>query len=243
MSVAPAGGHATGPANHHASEAGPAGWRAGTDESGKGDYFGPLVIAAVAADLRLATQFQEWGVTDSKKLSDGRAHRLAQEIAAARVPTATVAIGPEKYNQLHAQMKNLNRLLAWGHARAIENLLEKTAVELVVADQFGDEALIERALLERGRQVRLWQMPRGERDVVVAAASVVARAEFLRRLELLGKNLGMPLPKGAGPQVDQAAAAIISRFGPETLATVAKCHFKNTTRAQMLASEMRTGAS
>ncbi|MBI3872352.1 MAG: ribonuclease HIII [candidate division Zixibacteria bacterium] len=214
--------------------------RAGTDESGKGDYFGPLVVAAVAADFGQTVQMSDWGIADSKTLSDTRVGKLARQITDAAIPVAVVTIGPERYNQMHAQMKNLNRLLAWGHARAIENLLEKTTVDLIIADQFGDESLIERALLERGRQVRLLQMPRGERDIVVAAASVIARAEFLRRLAQLSEDLGMPLPKGAGAPVDQAAANIIARLGEPKLATVSKWHFKNTAKARALA--MRTDA-
>jgi ribonuclease HIII len=213
--------------------------RAGTDESGKGDYFGPLVIAAVAADFAAAAQFGDWGITDSKKLSDGRARTLAGQIAAAGIPFAVVAIGPEKYNLLYARMKNLNRLLAWGHARAIENLLTKTDVELVIADQFGDATLIERALFEHGRRVRLLQMPHGERDIVVAAASVVARAEFLRRLQALSESAGLTLPKGAGTPVDEAAARIIRRSGVDQLSSLAKCHFKNTAKAQSLAAGNR----
>lgn len=206
----------------------------GTDESGKGDYFGPLVIAAVWADPATADIFRDWGVTDSKKLSDGRAHILARQIAGTRLPCAVITIGPERYNALHAQMKNLNRLLAWGHARAIENILEKAPADLIVTDQFGDPSLVENALLEKGRQVTLKQMHQGERDIVVAAASIMARSEFLRRLEQLSQIAGMPLPKGAGPLVDQAAARLLARGGMDLLSKVAKRHFKNTQKAQAI---------
>ena len=132
--------------------------RIGTDESGKGDFFGPLVIAAVWADVRTGALLESWGVADSKRLSDGRARSLARKIADAKIPHAVVAIGPAKYNELYGRMKNLNRLLAWGHARAIENLLEQTSAEAVITDQFGDASLVERALFERGRSVRLFQI-------------------------------------------------------------------------------------
>jgi len=236
----PSDAHEAAPADHAPANAsltpGGVARRAGTDESGKGDYFGPLVVAAVAADFATASRLADWGVTDSKKLSDGRVRTLARQIVAAEILHAVVVIGPEKYNQLYARMRNLNRLLAWGHARAIENLLEKTTVELIIADQFGDAALIERALFERGRQVRLLQMPQGERDVVVASASVVARAGFLHGLQALSEGTGMTLPKGAGPLVDEAAARIIMRFGVDKLGSLAKCHFKNTAKAQALAA-------
>lgn len=214
--------------------------RIGTDESGKGDYFGPLVIAAVWADPATEDLLQSWGVTDSKKLSDGRARSLAAQIAAHGIPASVVAIGPERYNELYAKMRNLNRLLAWGHARAIENLLEKTTATEIVTDQFGDPALVEKALLEKGREVRLIQMHRGERDIVVAAASVVARAEFLRRMEQLSQTVGVELLKGAGSGVDQVGARILARGGMKLLETVAKCHFKNTQKAEKINGQSRS---
>jgi ribonuclease HIII len=208
--------------------------RLGTDEAGKGDYFGPLVIAAVWADAATISLFQALGVADSKKLSDGRAHTLARQITEAQIPHVVVAIGPEKYNQLHAKMKNLNRLLAWGHARAIENLLEKASAASVVIDQFAAPHLIENALLEKGRQVHVVQRHRGECDPVVAAASVLARSGFLRRLDELSDKCGIKLHKGAGAPVDQVAARILARGGRDLLATVAKVHFKNTQKAERL---------
>lgn len=208
----------------------------GTDEAGKGDYFGPLVIAAVWADRAAIAAFQAWGVADSKKISDGRAHTLARQITQSGIPTAVVAVGPERYNQLYAKMKNLNRLLAWGHARAIENLLDKTHAERVVIDQFAATHVIENALLEKGRQIQVEQRHRGESDPVVAAASVIARSEFLRRLGQLSDSIGVKLPKGAGAPVDAVAARLLSKGGAELLATVAKMHFKNTQKAERLRS-------
>ncbi len=206
--------------------------RAGTDESGKGDFFGPLVVAAVAADFKQVVQLNDWGIVDSKKLSDGRATKLAAQVIDARIPHAVIAIGPEKYNELYTRIRNLNRLLAWAHARAIENLLEQVDVSVIIADQFGDESLIQRALFEKGRRVELIQMPRAEQDTVVAAASVLARAEFLRRLQILGRDLGITLPKGAGAPVDAAGAQVIRQFGLDRLKSVAKCHFKNFQKSQ-----------
>lgn len=207
----------------------------GTDEAGKGDFFGPLVIAAVCADEISASRLQEWGVTDSKKVSDGRAQALARQITTARIPNAVVAIGPVKYNELYAKMRNLNRLLAWGHARAIENLLETVPAQRVVTDQFGDASLVENALMAKGRAITLEQMHRGESDIAVAAASILARAEFLRRLDLLSKTVGVTLHKGAGAPVDQIGAQILKRGGMDLLKTVAKHHFKNTDKAARLA--------
>ena len=168
------------------------------------------------------------GARDSKTLSDGQAERLARTVRDA-YPTSVVAIGPERYNALYAKMRNLNRLLAWAHARVIENLLEQLPdCREVISDQFGDARLLERALLERGRHITLTQRPRAESDPVVAAASIVARAEFLHRLEALAARFAMPLPKGAGPPVLAAGRAFVARHGADALGQVAKLHFRTT---------------
>lgn len=197
---------------------------AGLDEAGKGDYFGPLVVAAVSAPAEVLTAL---GVADSKTISDKRCLQLAAQVQAQAV-VEVVAIGPEKYNELYARMKNLNKLLAWAHARALENLLARQLVNCVLADQFADPRVLERALLERGAQVRLIQAPRSEVHPEVAAASVVARAEFLTRLAELGKRFDFVLPKGAGPPVDEAGRLLVQRGGVELLRQVAKLHFRTT---------------
>ncbi len=199
----------------------------GIDESGKGDYFGPLVVAGVHVSLRNAPELEAIGVMDSKRLTDRRALELSGKIRRA-CPHEMVVIGPERYNELYAKIRNLNRLLAWAHARVLENLLERVPCEHALSDQFGDKSLIERALMKKGRAIHLEQKVRAEQEIAVAAASVVARAEFLRRLEALSATVGLPLPKGAGPQVDEAARTLVSRSGPEVLKRVAKLHFRTT---------------
>jgi len=197
---------------------------AGLDEAGKGDYFGPLVVAAVAGSNDVLSAL---GVADSKTLSDKRCLSLAAQVHA-HAAVEVVAIGPEKYNELYARMKNLNRLLAWAHARALENLLTKQPVDTVLADQFANPRVLESALLEKGASVRLIQAPRSEVHPVVAAASVVARAEFLTRLAELGKRFDFVLPKGAGSPVDEAGRKLMQRGGLDLLRQVAKLHFKTT---------------
>ena len=197
---------------------------AGLDEAGKGDYFGPLVVAAVAGE---SEALRALGVADSKKISDARCLKVSA-LVHAHATVEVVAIGPAKYNELYARMKNLNRLLAWAHARALENLLERLPVSTVLADQFALPHVLEQALLERGARVKLIQAPRSEVHPVVAAASVVARAEFLTRLSDLGKRFDFGLPKGAGPPVDQAGRTLLERGGVDLLRQVAKLHFKNT---------------
>lgn len=199
----------------------------GTDESGKGDYFGPLVIAGVKLYPGEEDHLRSLGVRDSKKMSDSTALRLAREIEA-ECESSVVVIGPERYNELYEKMKNLNHLLAWGHARVIENMLEKSSASRVVTDQFGDAKYVENALLKKGREVKLEQRHRAESDPAVAAASVLARAEFLRRLERLSNMIGKTLPKGASPEVISVARALVREQGEEVLRRVAKIHFKTT---------------
>lgn len=196
----------------------------GVDESGKGDYFGPLVVAACFVGPEHLAEIQ--GVKDSKKLTDRQALGLAGAIRKT-CPHAVVAIGPAKYNELYAKFANLNNLLAWGHARAIENVLEERPCELVISDQFADPAGLQRQLFAKGRQVRLESRVRAEADVAVAAASILARAEFLRRLERLGQEFGIELPKGAG-NVIPTAKRFVERHGSARLGEVAKLHFKTT---------------
>jgi ribonuclease HIII len=203
--------------------------RIGIDESGKGDYFGPLVIAAVFVQAAGEAELKLMRVRDSKKISDGRILEMAADIRQV-CRHSIVAIGPQRYNDLYAKMRNLNRLLAWGHARALENLLEQVDCSLAISDQFGDQQLVLNALQERGKLIRLVQHPKAEADLAVAAASILARAEFLRRLQRLSDEVGTTLPKGASPSVELAARMVLKKHGRERLAAVAKLHFKTTDR-------------
>jgi ribonuclease HIII len=208
--------------------------RIGIDESGKGDYFGPLVIAAVFVDATTQGELRLMQVRDSKKISDGRILEMAPDIKTI-CPHSVIAIGPQKYNELYAKIRNLNRLLAWGHAKALETLLERVTCERAISDQFGNERLILNVLQEKGRKIVLEQRTKAESDLAVAAASILARAEFLIRLKRLSSEVGTTLPKGASPAVELAAKMIVKKHGQERLESVAKLHFK-TTKA-VLASE------
>lgn len=202
--------------------------RIGIDESGKGDYFGPLVIAAVFVDATTQGELKLMDVRDSKKLSDGRILEMAPDIKTI-CPHSVIAIGPKKYNELYTKINNLNRLLAWGHAKALENLLERgVTCERAISDQFGDERLILNALQEKGRRIVLEQRTKAESDLAVAAASILARAEFLLRLKRLSDEVGTTLPKGASPAVELAAKMVIKKHGRERLDSIAKLHFKTT---------------
>ncbi|HVL47420.1 MAG TPA: ribonuclease HIII [Candidatus Thermoplasmatota archaeon] len=202
--------------------------RAGLDESGKGDYFGPLVVAAVAIPTHAVERdLVARGVADSKTVEDARCLALDEAIRAS-APAEVVVFEPEDYNARHARSRNLNLILAEGHARALEGLLARHPVDVAIADQFGAASLIENALLERGRRVTLEQRVRAESDPAVAAASLVARATFLRALADLSDRWGVRLAKGAGPPVIESGRAFVRRHGRDALAKVAKVHFATT---------------
>jgi len=201
----------------------------GTDESGKGDYFGPIVIAGVFLPAGQEEVLGEFGVKDSKRTSDNRSRELAEVIKRGYVHSV-VSIGPERYNELYLKLRNLNRILAWGHSRVIENILEKVDCRLAITDQFGDKAFVLNALMKKGKRIELIQKPKAEEDMAVAAASLLARAEFLKRLQFLSREIGMELPKGASTLVEEAALKLAKLHGPQILEKVAKTHFKTTQR-------------
>jgi ribonuclease HIII len=201
----------------------------GVDESGKGDFFGPLVIAGCFTDAAITRTLMAAGIQDSKKIgSDQRIRDLAEIIRA--TPGAVhsvVAIGPERYNELYKKFGNLNKLLAWGHARVIENLLEARAdCPRALSDQFANPALIKRALLEKGRAIQLDQRTKAESDVAVAAASILARERFIDAMRSAGRDFQVTLPRGASPQVKQVARELVATHGAGVLRRVAKVHFK-----------------
>jgi ribonuclease HIII len=204
--------------------------RIGVDESGKGDFFGPLVIAGVFIDEAAARNMMEIGVRDSKLIkSDARIAEVAKQIRITPGCIANViAIGTEKYNQLHAKMRNVNDILGWGHARVIENLLERVDCRKAISDQFGNKRIVQNALMERGKKIELVQRHKAESDLAVAAASIIARDEFVRRLRQLGKEFGIELPKGASTAVEEAAKKLVLKHGREALAKVAKMHFRTS---------------
>ena len=221
--------------------------RLGVDESGKGDFFGPLCVAGVYVNESVIKAWQESGIRDSKNISsDKRIRELADVIR--ETPGcvfAVVPIGNEAYNRLYKTMKSVNTILAWGHARVIENLmLQKLRMKpppvRVISDQFAaNKAVVSKALMSLGREIELVQRHKAESDLAVAAASILARDEFVSRLARLEKDFSQKLPKGASASVDTAAKEFLVRHGVENLPKVAKMHFRTALRAQGLPEPAR----
>ena len=207
----------------------------GSDETGKGDYFGPLVVAACAASPDQREALEEIGVTDSKALSDARAQRMAGLIESA-FDHAIVQLGPEEYNETHRSTGNVNVILAKMHAEALSQLARRNPeTATIVVDRFTTTGSVAKAVQATGTSIegiRWIEIPRAERHPVVAAASILARAAFLEGLAACSESCGSDLHKGAGAPVDTVAQRVFDVGGDALLGTVAKMHFKNTTKVR-----------
>jgi len=197
----------------------------GTDESGKGDFFGYLVIAGVIVNDE--KPLHQLGIRDSKKMLDSVIHKNATKIRKI-CKYDIVKISPEKYNSLYKKFNNLNKLLAWGHARVIENLLSYGHVDKIIVDKFASSSVLEEALFPKGKKANIIQKVRGEEDMAVAAASVIARSEFLSSLRAIGRELGIVIPKGSTSIAVEAARQIKNDFGEDILPKIVKMNFKIT---------------
>jgi ribonuclease HIII len=216
--------------------------RLGVDESGKGDFFGPLCVAGVYINAMVVKAWKDAGIRDSKNISsDKRIAELADLIR--KTPgcvTSVVPIGNEAYNRLYATFRSVNKLLAWGHARVIENLMgQRHRMDpppvRAISDQFASsKSVVAGALMSLGREIELVQRHKAEADLAVAAASILARHEFVTRLAKLEKEFALKLPKGASAAVDTAAKEFVAKYGADKLVLVAKTHFRTAFRAQGL---------
>jgi ribonuclease HIII len=190
----------------------------GTDESGKGDYFGPLVVAGVYLTAETGKFLKGLGIKDSKKLSDYQIKQYVAEIKKVNeIKFDVVLISPEKYNQLYEKMGNLNRLMGWAHARVIENLLTKCDATEVISDKFGNEKLILDALQERGRSINLKQVTKAEKFTAVAAASILARESVIDWFNYQSKKYNLDIPKGSSTDVDNFAKHFLEKYGIEVI--------------------------
>ena len=216
---------------------------AGSDESGKGDYFGPLVVCCAYTDETLSDEMAKLGVRDCKQMSDKAVLTTGAKLRALLGPSgyAVVKLGPAAYNRLYSKIKNINRMLAWAHGTAIEELLTKRQTcGRVVVDQFAPtEDTIRRALKERGKMAVVEQRHKAESDIAVAAASVIARELFLRSIadmttEVFGPPPadGSPAPKvpagSSDPRVRELAEEMVRRNGATWLMNHCKAHFQTT---------------
>jgi ribonuclease HIII len=202
---------------------------AGLDESGKGDFFGPVVAATVIAEKSAILKWREAGVADSKKIAESKILQLDKLIRETPwVVVKTCFCSMPKYNELMARPRaNLNLLLAWQHATALSQALVEKPVKWGLLDQFTEQPLVQRELAKkRAEPFELRMRTKAESDPVVAAASIVARAEYVRIMRALSEKFGEPLQKGASARVKDQAHVIIKKFGVLALKDFAKLHFR-----------------
>ena len=201
----------------------------GTDESGKGDYFGPLVIAGAYINPETGKYLRALGIRDSKELSDQQIKQFVSAINKMKeIIYDVVIISPEKYNQLYDKMGNLNRLMGWAHARVIENLLNKCDASEAISDKFGNEKLILDALQQKGQLINLKQVTKAERFTAVATASILAREAVIRWFNIQSKKYKVKIPKGSSSEVEKFAKKFLEEFGKENLGKLVKLHFKTS---------------
>ena len=201
----------------------------GTDESGKGDYFGPLVVAAVYVDEKTTLELEEAGVKDSKLITDYNIKIIESKIKKIIGDKfEIIQINPEKYNKLYESFNNLNKIMGWAHSKAIENLIEKINCPNVISDKFGNEKLIKDELKKKNINLNLYQTPRAERYTAVAAASILARGKVLDWFNIKSREVGFQIPKGGGALVNDAANRILNQFDDNYLKKMIKFHFKNS---------------
>jgi ribonuclease HIII len=207
-----------------------------------------MCVAGVYVNEAVVKSWSDKGIRDSKNISsDKKISELADLIR--KTPgcvTTVVPIGNEAYNRLHAKMRSVNAVLAWGHARVIENLMgQKHRMNpppvKAISDQFAaSKSVIEKALMSQGKELQLVQRHKAEEDLAVAAASILARDGFVKGLAKLEKQFEVKLPKGASAAVDAAAKKFVEERGAENLAKISKLHFRTALRAQGLPEPPKT---
>lgn len=205
----------------------------GSDECGKGDFFGPLVIAAVYIDESVKGKLKEIGVRDSKKLNDDQIDRIANQIKLiCKNHFEIIQINPSKYNQLYSEFKNLNKLMNWAHSKAIEELLNKISCTTVITDKFSklDLNISNNPIYSK---VNFIQETGAEKFIGVAAASILARNSFNHWFHQK-ENEGLKLPKGSSIIVEKKALQVLNSFGEKKLNELVKLHFKTLKKIKSL---------
>ncbi len=199
---------------------------AGMDESGKGDLFGPVITACVIADKPQIDEWVKHGIRDSKKITDNRILKLDKIIRETKGAVAESCFcGMAKYNELMAKPRaNLNSLIGWQHAKSLEAAMRKKRAPWGMLDQFSKRDLVSPHFKDANFELRM--QTKAEEDPVVAAASVVARAEYVRYMGKLSKRFGDTLLKGASAQVKRQATEILKKFGAEGFKDFVKLHFR-----------------
>jgi len=201
----------------------------GSDEAGKGDFFGPLITAGFCLDsVDTRNDLIDMGVCDSKKLNDVQISALAKKLHAKYKNNISIMRpAVEKYNSLYASFKNLNILLGWSHAMVMEELRDRfPLINLAIFDKFAEQGVVVR-FLKKHKDLNVEALVHGEdHDIAIAAASIIARDCFVRKMSDLSQKFDMKIPLGAGNIVIKVGKEFIKKHGKENLVNVCKTHFK-----------------
>ena len=205
----------------------------GSDEVGTGDYFGPIVVTATYVTKDDVDFLDKLGVCDSKKLSDDKILKIAPEIAK-RVKYKSIILSNKEYNSKHSKDLNMNKVKAIMHNMVLYKMIneEKPIVDYIIVDEFAKETNYYNYLLDQPViQRNITFMTKAEdKCLSVACASIISRYLFLKEFDKLSDSLHIPLPKGAGKDVDTIGKEIVDTYGKEKLEEVAKLNFMNTKR-------------
>lgn len=208
----------------------------GSDETGKGDYFGPVTVAAVYVPKEKIALIKELGAKDSKQLNDTIVRDIAPQIMASCTYSLLILRNP-RYNEIQAKGYSQGKITAMLHNQALFKTLEKMAPEkpdYILIDQFAERGIYYNHIKSQKHIVRdnvLFSTKAEQLHVAVAAASIIARYAFLLEMDKMSAEIGFTIQKGAGAKVDEQAARIIKRFGKEKLQSMSKWHFANTSKA------------
>lgn len=205
----------------------------GSDEVGTGDYFGPIVVTATYVKKEDIPYLESLGVGDSKKIDDSKILKIAPEIAK-RVQYRSIILSNKEYNEKYTKEINMNKIKAIMHNKVLYQLIqeEQPEVDYIIVDEFAREA----RYYEYLRDVK--EVQRGitfitkaeDKNLAVAAGSIISRYIFLKEFDKLCDSIHIPLPKGAGKDVDTIGEEVVEKYGKDKLKEIAKLNFKNTDR-------------
>lgn len=205
----------------------------GSDEVGTGDYFGPIVVTATYVKKEDIPYLESLGVGDSKKIDDSKILKIAPEIAK-RVKYRSIILSNKEYNEKYAKDINMNKIKAIMHNKVLYQLMveEKPEVDYIIVDEFAREARYYEYLRDvRNVQRGITFITKAEdKNLAVASGSIISRYIFLKEFDKLCDSIHIPLPKGAGKDVDTIGEEVVEKYGKDKLKEIAKFNFKNTDR-------------
>ncbi|SET78232.1 ribonuclease HIII [Salinibacillus kushneri] len=217
----------------------------GSDEAGSGDFFGPLTTAAAYVEETKIPLLKELGVGDSKTMSDDKIMELAKKIRQAEIPYSLMVLHNQKYNHLQQKGWTQGKMKVMLHYHAIMKVRQKmdtSQLKGILVDQFSEPHVFKRHLASEQKRMpnQFHFMTKAESySIAVAAASIIARAKFVKEMDQLSREIGFHLPKGASKKVDEQAARIIQKKGKQTLHDCSKIHFSTYQKAENLLKNKR----